>query len=378
MAIERKGPATPTEQGNETFSVEPFNKSFTGKDVVSVEQFTSREEIELLFGVADEMRLAVKENRENRQDLIHATVAQLFYQPSTRTFTSFEAAAKWLGCQRIIAIPGMSAYSSAVKGESLADTIRTIEQTTAADVIILRHPEDDSSAEAAYYAQVPIINAGSGRKEHPTQAILDLYTIREELGGVDNLVVTMTGDLRNGRTIKSLAKLLVLAGDDIEFNFISPEVLKMPEEAVDYLRQRGASVIVGNNDDLENVLPQTDVLYVTRIQGEWFTKQAMEDVRGNLDVLIKGVNDEAIRPLADSMGAIAYEEAVRGYVINAERMRLAKERMIVMHPLPRVGEIAYEVDQDPRAAYFPQMRYGLYTRMALLSLVLGRDANSPK
>jgi len=356
------------------FPVEPFNGNFHLKDVVSVEQFTDPREIELLFQKADEMRRSV-EMREVRRDLYGYSVAELFYQPSTRTYTSFLAAAQRLGVSYITPIHGMTAYSSAAKGESLSDTVRTIEATTAADVIVLRHPGDDSSQEAAYYAQVPVINAGSGRKEHPTQGILDLYTIREELGRVDNLVVTMTGDLRNGRTIKSLAKLLVLGGNNIKFNFVSPEVLKMPKEVTNYLQSCGAEVYISDNGALEDVLPRTDVLYVTRIQSEWFTTQALEDLRERLGARVEGIDESTLKILANQLGENEYRKAVHGYEVNSELMKSAKSEMIVMHPLPRVGEIAYDVDNDPRAAYFRQMRYGLYTRMALLSLVIGPAVN---
>jgi len=350
---------------------EPFNGSFEGKNVISVEQFTQRKEIEFLFEVADQMKESV-ESKRGRDELHDATVVEAFYQPSTRTFISFQAAAQWLGCRRVIAIPGMSAYSSAVKGESLRDTIRTIEQTTAADVIVLRHPDDNSSQIAAAYSSVPVFNGGSGRENHPTQGTLDLYTIREELGRMDNLNVTMIGDLRNGRTIKSLSKLLALVGEGIRFNFHSPEVLKMPNQVISSLREKGAEVIEGNNDELEGVLSETDVLYVTRIQQEWFVKQAVEDLRATFGAKLEGVSDEALMALAKELGEREYQVAVDGYVIDPEKLMMARRDMIIMHPLPRVGEIVYEVDDDPRAAYFRQMRNGLYTRMALLAVVLGK------
>ncbi|MDO8503651.1 MAG: aspartate carbamoyltransferase [bacterium] len=323
--------------------IEPFNGTFLGKDVISVDQFTSKKELELLFLTADKMRKSV-ESKAKRKDLEHRTVAELFYQPSTRTFTSFQAAAKWLGCPRVIAIPGMEAYSSAVKGESLEDTIRTIEQTTAADLIILRHPDDDSAEKAAQIAQIPVVNAGSGKREHPTQGILDLYTIRQELGRIDNLHVVMLGDLKQGRTVKSLSKLLALAGSNIKITFVSPTSLKMPEEIIKKLVSRG--VEIHETENLDNALPQADILYVTRIQKEWFEKE-------------------------DKMSQ--YQKLVGIYTITPDTLKSAKQNMVLMHPLPRVGEISYEVDSDPRAAYFRQMRYGLYTRMALLSLILGEN-----
>lgn len=360
-----------TDRQELTFNPEPFNGSFDGKHIISVEQFTRREEIDFLFSVADRMKARV-EAKIQGDELKDASVAVLFYQPSTRTFTSFQAAAMWLGCQRVTAIPGMKAYSSAVKGESLRDTIRTIEQTTAADLIILRHPEDNSSGEAAFYASVPIINGGSGRETHPTQAILDFYTIQKEMGRMDDLVVTMTGDLRNGRTIKSLSKLLTLAGQRIKFNFLSPEVLKMPREVVNYLKSKGAEIFEGNSGELEKTLTETDVLYVTRVQKEWFVKQALERLKTVLLPEFGKFEEGILEGLAKELGERDYQKAVEGYVIDSEKLEKAKKEIIVMHPLPRVGEIAYEVDSDPRAAYFRQMRNGLYTRMALLAAVLGK------
>src|SRR3989344_1860546 len=194
---------------------EKFNGDFTGKDIISVGQFSNLKELETIFVLADAMKEIVEPEEKTGQEvtdprlqeLKHALrfsgVAEIFYQPSTRTFTSFQSAAHWLGCQRIVAIQGMD-YSSHTKGESLRDTVKTIQQTTASNLLILRHPDDSSSLEAAHHLSIPVINAGSGRNEHPTQAILDAYTIRESLGRLDDLTVTMTGDLRNGRTIKSL------------------------------------------------------------------------------------------------------------------------------------------------------------------------------
>jgi aspartate carbamoyltransferase len=324
--------------------IEKIGGDFKGKDIISVDQFTDPQEIEFIFQIARQMRESV-EAKKQRRELADSTLVELFYQPSTRTFTSFQAAALWLGCRRLIAIPGMAAYSSAVKGESLIDTIRTVEQTTAADLIILRHPDDNSSERAALCARVPVINAGSGKKEHPTQAILDLYTIQQELGRLNNLHVVMLGDLKYGRTVKSLAKLLALVDRGNRISLVSPKLLRMPDKLVAQLKKKGVEVY--QTEDLAEVLPQADVLYVTRIQKEWFAAE------GKLDL---------------------YQKLKGGYDINLEILKKAKKKMIVMHPLPRVGEIAYEVDADSRAAYFRQMRNGLYTRMALLAAVLGKVA----
>jgi aspartate carbamoyltransferase len=214
--------------------------------------------------------------------------------------------------------------------------VRTLEAY--ADVIVLRHPEIGSAALAAHYARKPVINAGDGAGEHPTQALLDLYTILAELGQVDGMTVTMVGDLKYGRTVHSLARLLSLF--NARLHYVSPDILRMPPEIIQELDQAG--IPQSEHTRLEDVLGESDVLYVTRIQKERFTDPQQ------------------------------YEGVKDAYVITPELMQAAKERMVVLHPLPRVGEISMEVDDDPRAAYFRQMEYGLYVRMALLALVLGK------
>lgn len=305
---------------------------FYGKDILSVKQF-DHESLEYIFGVAHEMQEMVR--RVGSFDLLKGKIlANLFYEPSTRTSSSFTAAMERLGGS-VIPINEVR-YSSVSKGESLPDTVRTLESY--ADVIVLRHPETGAAALAAKYARKPVINAGDGVGEHPTQALLDLLTIREELGRVDGLTVTMLGDLKYGRTVHSLARLLTLY--DIRLNYVSPAILRMPPEIMEELK--AIDTQQAEYADLEAVLPETDVLYVTRVQKERF-------------------NDPQ-----------EYEQVKGAYVITPETLKAAKERMIVMHPLPRVGEISMEVDDDPRAAYFRQMEYGLYTRMALLAAVLGK------
>lgn len=303
-----------------------------GQDILSVRQFKLGD-LEYIFGVAHEMREMV--TRVGTFDLLKGKIlANLFYEPSTRTSSSFTSAMERLGGS-VIPINEVR-YSSVSKGESLADTVRTLE--CYADVIVLRHPEVGASALAAKYARKPVINAGDGVGEHPTQALLDLFTVVEELGTVNGLTITMLGDLKYGRTVHSLARLLSLY--NVKLNYVSPEILPMPDEIIGELEERGIQQAV--HRVLDGVLPQTDVLYVTRVQKERFENQA------------------------------DYESVKGAYVISAETMKLAKEHMIVMHPLPRVGEIALEVDDDPRAAYFRQMEYGLYVRMALLAMVLGK------
>lgn len=306
---------------------------FYGKDILSVKQFT-RQDLEYIFGVAHEMREMVL--RVGTFDLLKGKIlANLFYEPSTRTSSSFTSAMERLGGS-LIPINEVH-YSSVAKGESLPDTIRTLE--CYADVIVLRHPEVGASALAARYAHKPIINAGDGIGEHPTQALLDLFTIYEELGEVDGLIVTMLGDLKYGRTVHSLARLLSLY--DVKINFVSPDILKIPSEIINEIEVNGTSQAEFNK--LEPVIPETDVLYVTRVQKERF------------------------KDLAE------YEKVKSAFVITPDTLNDAKERMIIMHPLPRVGEISMEVDDDPRAAYFRQMEYGLYVRMALLAMVLGKS-----
>jgi len=308
-----------------------------GRSIISVRQF-GQADLAYVFGVAREMREMVA--RIGSFDLLKGKIlANLFYEPSTRTASSFMAAMQRLG-GTVIPINEVR-YSSVSKGESLPDTIRTLEAYS--DCIVLRHPQAGSAEEAARVASKPIINAGDGIGEHPTQALLDLFTILVELGdgkaqGLDGLTITLLGDLRYGRTVHSLARLASLY--DVTLNFVSPELLQMPPHIVDELDKAG--VRHRQSDRLEPFIGQTDVLYVTRVQKERF-------------------EDEAL-----------YQRLKDAYVIRPETLAGAKDRMIVMHPFPRVGEIAREVDADPRAAYFRQMENGMYVRMALLAMVLGK------
>jgi aspartate carbamoyltransferase len=308
------------------------NSPFYGIDIITVNQF-DREQLVYIFEVAHEMYEMV--SRVGSFDLLKGKIlANLFYQPSTRTSSSFTSAMERLGGS-VIPINNVS-YSSVTKGESLPDTIRTLEAF--ADVIVLRHPEVGSSALAAKYAKKPIINAGDGIGEHPTQALLDLFTIHEELEQIDGLTITMMGDLKYGRTVHSLARLLSLY--DVKLNYVAPESLCMPVEIQDEIAAKGIPQECFL--DLMTVLHETDVLYVTRVQKEYFDDPSQH-------------------------------EALKGsYIITPETMRQAKDKMILMHPFPRVWEIDMAVDEDPRAAYFRQMEYGQYIRMALLAMVLGK------
>lgn len=262
-------------------------------------------------------------------------LATLFYEPSTRTRLSFEAAMLRLGGS----IMGFSSAdsSSAAKGESVADTIRTIE--CYADIAAMRHPKEGSAKVASMSTDMPVINAGDGGHQHPTQTLTDLLTIRNLKGKLDNFTIGLCGDLKFGRTVHSLIKALSRYSN-IKFVLISPNELKVPE----YIRQE---VLLKNGlefeevERLENVISELDVLYMTRVQRERFFNEA-----------------DYVR-LKDS------------YILNKEKLDVAKNDMIVLHPLPRVNEISVEVDKDPRAAYFKQAKYGMFVRMALILKLLG-------
>ena len=304
-----------------------------GRHILKVGQFT-REDLDRIHGVAAQMQEMVK--RTGGCDLLKGKVlANMFYEPSTRTSCSFMAAMQRLGGQ---VIPINEAKSSSVaKGESIADTAITL--GCYADVMVIRNPEVGSADEAAANAGIPVLNAGDGVGEHPTQALLDTFTMRQELGRLDDLTVTLLGDLKNGRTVHSLARALTRF-DGVKLNYVAPESLRMPQDVVDEVAAAGVQQDM--YEELASVLADTDVLYVTRIQKERFATP--ED----------------------------YEKVKGVFVITPETLKGAKDVMIVMHPLPRVNEITVEVDADPRAAYFRQMEYGMYVRMALLALVLGR------
>ena len=261
-------------------------------------------------------------------------LATIFYQPSTRTRLSFEAAMLNLGGN----VLGFSsaASSSASKGESVSDTIRMI--SCFADICAMRHPKEGAPMVASAASSIPVINAGDGGHQHPSQTLTDLLTIRSLKGRLDHFTIGLCGDLKFGRTVHSLVRALARY-EGVNFIFISPEELKMPS----YIKEE---VLEANNipyrevERLEDVMPDLDVLYMTRVQKERF------------------FNEEDYVRLKDF------------YILNNQKMELAKEDMIVMHPLPRVNEIAVEVDKDPRAAYFRQVQYGVYVRMALILTLL--------
>jgi aspartate carbamoyltransferase catalytic subunit len=299
------------------------------KDVLRADQF-SVDEIDLIMETARGYAAAL-ERGEVLDRMRGKVLSTLFYEPSTRTRLSFEAAMHRLG-GRVISVAEAKS-SSASKGESLHDTIKTVEGY--ADVIVLRHPQIGAAEEAARATDVPVINAGDGAGQHPTQSLLDLYTILEEQGQVDGLTVALVGDLRNGRTVHSLADLL--ANYDVRFQFVAPDELRMPREIVERLEAKGISI--AETEDLADVIPTADVLYMTRIQRERFENPA------------------------------DYDRLKDAYVVTRAALRSAKKTAIVMHPLPRVNEISTDVDGLPGAAYFRQAANGVPVRMALLRLV---------
>lgn len=302
-----------------------------GKDILEGAQF-SREELEGIMDIAGGFRARLE--RMPALDLLNGYVlATLFFEPSTRTRLSFETAMHRLG-GRVIGFAGVEATSVA-KGETLADTVRTVDGY--ADVIVIRHPQIGSAKIAAEVAEHPVINGGDGAGQHPTQALLDLFTIRQERGRVDGLTIALCGDLKYSRTVHSGVQIY---RHYCRLIFVSPERLRMPEEITAQLCAEG--VRVEETTDLEAALAQADVLYMTRIQKERFEDPA------------------------------EYERLKGSYVLTREMIERVNPQVTVMHPLPRMDEIAPDVDSLPNAAYFRQARNGVYVRMALLALVLGK------
>ena len=300
------------------------------RHVMSPLDFTT-EELEQLMDLADDM----KEHPDKYSESCRGKkLATCFYEPSTRTRLSFEAAMLNLGGS----VLGFSSAdsSSASKGESVSDTIRVL--SGYADICAMRHPKEGAPLVASSHSLIPVINAGDGGHQHPTQTLTDLYTIRSLNGSIGNLTIGLCGDLKFGRTVHSLINALVRY-PNIKFVLISPEELKVPE----YIRE---DVLDKNHipyvemERLEDAMPELDILYMTRVQRERF------------------FNEEDYLRMKDF------------YILNAEKMELAKKDMMVLHPLPRVNEISVDVDDDPRAAYFKQAQYGVYIRMALIYTLL--------
>ncbi len=291
----------------------------------------SVEELESIFSLAEEI---IRDQESFRNVCKGKILATLFYEPSTRTRFSFEAAMLRLGGQVI----GFSepSSSSVMKGESIPDTIRTVGSYV--DIIAMRHPKEGAPKYASYYSPVPIINAGDGGHQHPTQTLTDLLTIKETKGQFSNLTIGLCGDLKFGRTVHSLIKAMSRY-ENIKFVLISPNELQIPEYIkTEILKKKNIPFI--EVERLEEVIGELDILYMTRVQKERFFNEA-----------------DYIR-LKDS------------YILDKEKLKLAREDLSILHPLPRVNEISYEVDDDPRACYFKQVKYGMFVRMALITKLL--------
>jgi aspartate carbamoyltransferase catalytic subunit len=303
--------------------------------VVAAQDF-NRGMLDELFDTARAMEGVVA--RGGSKLLDGMIMASLFYEESTRTRFSFESAMHRLGGS-VISTENARQFSSVSKGETLEDTIRILNGY--ADVIVMRHYESGAARRAADVSRVPIINAGDGTGQHPTQAFLDLYTIQKELGHIDGIRIAVVGDLANGRTVRSLCYLLAKYRD-VRMYFVAPEVVRMREDIKEYLARNDVKFV--EESDLRAIAPDVDVLYQTRIQKERFGDRSEDYL------------------------------AARGvYVVDRQLMNSMKPDSVVMHPLPRVDEIEIEVDADPRAAYFRQAQNGLYIRMALLAACLARD-----
>jgi aspartate carbamoyltransferase catalytic subunit len=336
------------------YTPHPIQGNFKNKHIVTVEQL-EKPDMEALFATAADFRSRVERGDRSLVQLGAGKVmATLFYEASTRTDMSFQAAMRRLGGEVIGASNGVQ-FSSVYKGEDLADTVRAA--ACYADVIVLRHPEVGSSYQAAYYLdllrgqfvrQPVVISGGDGVGEHPTQALLDLYTIIDLKHSLDGLTVTMVGDLRNGRTVHSLAKLIArFETSGTRLCLVSPNLLRMPQSIIDYLHAHRIELMETSN--LHDVLDQSDVIYWTRVQEERFEDRA------------------------------EYEAIRDDFIMTPDVLSNAKADTILMHPLPRKNEMGDALDRDgldndPRAAYFRQMENGMYVRMALLAKVLGVDA----
>jgi aspartate carbamoyltransferase catalytic subunit len=297
------------------------------RSLISISDYSKEEFIRILD-------LAAAFEKNPRQDILkHYVIGSLFFEPSTRTRLSFESAISQLG-GKIVGFTDASS-SSTQKGESLRDTILTVCNYT--DLIVMRHPLDGSARFAKEVATVPIINAGDGSNQHPTQCLLDLYSIRKTQGSLDNLKIALVGDLKYGRTVHSLVE--AMSNFNTEFHLVSPNELKLPSAVKQHIKDAGLKYF--QYTELEEVIPVADVIYMTRIQRERFS-DPME-----------------------------YEKVKNSYVLNNSMLDNSKENMKVLHPLPRVNEISEDVDSNPKAYYFQQAQNGVYVRQALLAAILG-------
>ena len=307
---------------------------FNGFQLTSTKQFPTKEHIEKVLEVAEKMEPYGK--GEKYTDVLKdKVIATLFYEPSTRTKLSFQTAAQRLGA-KVISETGMQ-FSSFYKGETMEDTMKMMEQY--ADLIVMRHPEKGSADLACSAHTRPFLNAGDGAGQHPTQALLDMYTIKKEKGTIDGLKIALVGDLKFGRTVHSLAYLLKFY--DIELILVAPDELRMPTKVTEELTKH--NVKFSEVHCLETAMSEADVVYMTRVQEERFAKK------------------EDFLRLKDS------------FILTAELLEKAKSDVTIMHPLPRLNEIATCVDKHPGAAYFRQAGNGVYVRMALMAMLLGRE-----
>ncbi|GAB4510087.1 MAG: aspartate carbamoyltransferase [Anaerolineae bacterium] len=353
MSSERSEPVRQSEHFRHLYTPPAINGDFKRKHIISVEQFQS-DDLHVLLDAAKSMRERVAQHDTELNTLCSGRVmATLFFEASTRTDMSFQAAMQRLGGSVIVASNGVQ-FSSVYKGENLADTVRAV--GCYADVITLRHPGLGSSYQAAYYLDrlnerivtpAAVISGGDGIGEHPTQALLDLFTIVDYKGSLDNLTITLVGDLLYGRTVHSLAKLIALyEAKNTRICLVSPVSLRISDTILDYLKKHNSNITVYETSDLYEVLNETDVIYWTRIQQERFVRQADYD---------------AVRD---------------AFIMTPEVLNQAKRDVILMHPLPRRHEMGSPadhdvLDQNPRAVYFQQMENGMFVRMALLAKVLG-------
>lgn len=302
-------------------------------NIISVDQF-DKDEVEKILARASVMEKQCLSGKVTRI-LENKIVACIFFEPSTRTRLSFETAAIKLGAN-VISVENARSNSSSFKGETIEDTTRIL--CSYADAIVMRHPLEKSAEKASFVSSKPIINAGDGANQHPSQAFLDLYTIKKEHGRLDNLKISFVGDIFHSRTIHSLLPLLMMHPGN-KFYFISPKELSLPGEYADKLKNQG--VTFEETQNLKEGLRDADVVYMTRVQKERFSN--MDD----------------------------YEKIKDSFLLKARDLDEMKKEAIIMHPLPRVNEIDEEIDKDPRAAYFRQAENGLYVRMALLPYALG-------
>lgn len=310
--------------------------SLVGKHLIAPGDFTL-DELNSVFQLAEKI---IKKEEDFSEICKGKILATLFYEPSTRTRLSFESAMLRMG-GKVLGFSDAN-VSSVAKGESIADTIRTI--SAYADIAVIRHPKEGAPKLASKYSTIPIINGGDGGHQHPTQTLTDLLTIRILKGSLQGLRVAFCGDLKFGRTVHSLITTLSRYPDN-KFMLISPRELRLPEN-IKYSLENYKNIEIIETENLESVIDNIDILYMTRIQRERFFNEA-----------------DYVR-LKDS------------YILNKDKLKYAKKDMLIMHPLPRVNEISYEVDEDERAVYFKQAEFGVYARMALMALMLGVYKNA--